>query len=156
MSYGPTRFASLMGMKEVKATIGRHLNELWKNRWESAREYRQTRFWFPSISPGVSRELVKVSRPELGSLVKFITGFNSLAYHQFNQNKTYSDRCRLCLTEREEAIHLAVDCPVLTPARLASFGPFGPSTNWRLSELRSFVNAHTVQFLIHTTPLSHH
>ena len=144
---GPTRFAIKPKVSSMNQKVDDHFIKMWLKRWKHP-SCRQTKIWFPDRKPDKSSNLLNLGRITLGECVKFITGFNYLAYHQHNIGTLDTNLCRLCQTDREEARHLTDDCPAVIGLRLRTFGPFGVTNLWSINSLLSFIKDPKIADLI--------
>ena len=144
---GPTRFPLPYKLNAAYKTLQRHYEVKWDKRWKHP-SCRQTKTWFGKRQLEKSANLLKLGRITLGEVVKFITGFNFLAYHQFNIGSLDSDNCCLCDTGREAALHLTSTCPAVTSARLSAFGPWGVTPQWSVNALLSFIKEPKISELL--------
>ena len=85
----------------------------WTNRWTDKKrkdEYKQTKLWFPVIDRRKSKNLLSLSRVQLGHIVQLITGHNRLMYHQSKMSNV-DPTCRQCQEVEETTWHIFTDCP---------------------------------------------
>ena len=94
-----------------KDLIRRALESEWTKRWQSRKDCRQTKHWFPVVNSRKSVDIFQQSRVHLGWLIQFLTGHNFLRRHEALQNPTVNPTCRLCGEEEETSWHLATNCP---------------------------------------------
>ncbi|MCF6239054.1 MAG: hypothetical protein L3J79_09665 [Candidatus Marinimicrobia bacterium] len=94
---------------------------VWAEKWKSEDLGRQTKIWFPTPAPNLTKNLLKLSRYELGHVVQIITGHNYLNYHLHNQSKVDSPLCRYCQEDQETSWHLIADCPAFGLSRMQIF-----------------------------------
>ncbi|MCF6239098.1 MAG: hypothetical protein L3J79_09890, partial [Candidatus Marinimicrobia bacterium] len=74
----------LVPMAHFRQEVKDNLIRIWAERWDAECLGRQTKIWFPTPSPGLSRNLLKLSRYELGHAIQILSGHNYLKYHMFN------------------------------------------------------------------------
>jgi hypothetical protein len=145
---GPTRFNIKKCLNQGKTSIKGHLHEEWADAWKKSNTCRQTKHWFPKVDAKKSSEFLAKDKEETGKLVAFVTGFNTLAYHEFNLGSTDSPTCRLCDDAREDAIHLVEDCPVMAVTSLNNFGVFGTKNQWSTNSLTRFISSSRIRDLL--------
>ncbi len=95
-----------------------YCRKLWTKRWRSSTDCKQTRAWLPQPDPVFSKELLSLSRDEIGMIIQFITGHCWLRRHEaiVAQSTTMPTDCRLCGSSgdthalQETPIHLATNC----------------------------------------------
>ena len=68
----------------------------WMTQWNDYSEAHQTKQFFPSHKPGISRDLLRMSKTKLGRLVRIITGHNNLNYHMSLKIPGHENSCRFC------------------------------------------------------------
>ena len=129
-----------------KASFKQHINEAirneWAKRWAES-PVKQTKCWFPTLSPAKSSLLIQQPRAVFSRAVRFLTGHCFLRRQRTLVDQSApSDLCRLCNREKERAIHILTECPCLQPLRLQTMGsaflsPTVPS--WQPRRLLAFL-----------------
>lgn len=141
----PSRVTVNPGSGLYKARSRLQLRRKWEEAWKNSTPYRQSKQFFPQLSEQNSEDLLKLSRIKLGTVVKFLTGFNRLKAHASNCALILDDSCRHCEEEREEAFHLITECPALDVKRREIFLdklPFGG--DWSVKNLVKFIDIPSV------------
>ena len=133
-----------------KAQLKRKFSDFWDEQWQRLPTCRQTKQWFPHVSPRHSFDLLRSTRRELSELVQLITGHNFLKRHQALIDKTDDNKCRLCDEGSEEtSFHVMAECPVLAVIRLQIFG--APTLelplSWSKSQLVGFLREASIDLL---------
>jgi hypothetical protein len=64
--------------------------------WQKSIIYRQTLIFFPLPDASISKNLLRLSRKDLGLIIRHGTGHSNLNYHQSKQQPGLSPLCRLC------------------------------------------------------------
>ena len=86
----------------------------WKQYWSSRPDCRQTKLWLPEPNFKHSKDILILSRTELGLLTRWITGHCYLARHQslihFN-----SPECNLCQQGKKPHGISSGSAPILSP-----------------------------------------
>ena len=108
----------------IKDLINRETIARWNRGWANVEGHRQTKLFFPEINVAKANKLYKCSKARYSQAVRWITGFNGLAYqnNKINPNEFPNPNCQLCeqLTE-ETSAHLIMDCPALLWERRNAF-----------------------------------
>ena len=67
----------------VKEVVNKQVYETWNRRWTNQSLCRQTKLFFPTIERGKSKDIMKLSKANLGVLVRNTTGhrIRNLCYH---------------------------------------------------------------------------
>ena len=60
----------------IKNIINFSFYDKWEKRWHKAKEYRQTKIWFPDLDPNKAKKLLEQPREVYSRLVRWITGHN--------------------------------------------------------------------------------
>ena len=122
----------------IKETIRQEMYREWDRRWQTQTDCRQTFIFFPCVDRAKSKKMVKMSRFDLGIMVRYLTGHVHLRRHNKiakTQQPVYTDlpemkynlqdpddshsgpydrqiTCRLCkLKGKEETpYHLVTEC----------------------------------------------
>jgi len=99
----------------IKNILWEQIQDEWMQEWQRHQTCRQTKLWFPSPNPGLSRKILRLDRPMIGRLIRWLTGHNFLRRHSnLIDPVTYSDaKCRLCGMEQETSSHVLADCITL-------------------------------------------
>jgi len=106
---------------KLKNNIKTYYYNKWHSLWKVHKEARQTKIWFQTPDPNLSRKLLEIPRPKLGLLIQFLTGHNNLMRHKAICDPDVDSTCRLCLEEEESSFHVIAECPVLQTARWNNF-----------------------------------
>ena len=117
--------------------------ERWTGDWIAYPHARQTKQFFLRPKPGISSNLMKLTRYKLGRIMKLITGHNNLNYHCFlrDGDEQESWNCRFCDSDRETFHHFVTVCPSLRGYRAQLFKNYnGPdlSGTWSVDDLVRF------------------
>jgi ribonuclease HI len=144
--HGPEPF---LGVPDC--TLGELVEEMnmerWSTRWKSAKEYRQTKLWFPELDPGKSKQITNNSRNTVSTMVQGITGHNFLMRHQHLISYEVSPKCRACSLDSEESFeHLSTDCPATLTLRQSLWNtpdglPLDDMTSWSVLNLLAFLRS---------------
>ena len=116
----------------------------WTLRWQSYKEGRQTKIWFPKPKLTFSEILIGKNRRELGLFVQMLTGHCRLNRHESLINPSVDPTCRLCLEEEETAWHVIGECPALWIKRRDSFDTLfldNPPKHWKVKQLQKFLRS---------------
>ena len=105
----------------IKSSIKTALFNEWNMGWKTHTECRQTKIWFPSAHPNISKKLMNLTRYDLSLMIHLFTGHNGLNRHESLLNPQVDPTCRLCLEEEESAWHLIGQCPALWRQRMDIF-----------------------------------
>ena len=83
-------------LASFKVEVKEELLNLWTERWQSLKECRQTKIWYPVPRINAKNNLFILDRFQLGRAIQFITGHNYLNYHLHRLNPQIDPTCRLC------------------------------------------------------------
>jgi hypothetical protein len=119
----------------------------WNLVWKSASEGRQTKVFWPEPDLKKSEQLMKLSRPTLGIMSCFGSGFAFMrrqsAIIEQRRNPPLGDvSCRRCGEADETPIHIICDCGSFVSHRLDTIGVHQmPETNpeWDINSLVKFL-----------------
>jgi len=89
----------------------------WEKQWSELSGCRQTKLFFPTPLPQVSKALLGHNRKDLSVLVQIYTGHACLKKHLQIIGLTDDSTCRLCMEEEETSYHVALECPALELTR---------------------------------------
>ena len=126
----------------AKLLINQEIYKIWRQRWCYIEGQRQSKIWFPTLYKKASKQLLELSRNELGLCVQMLTGHNRLNRHESLINPGISPMCRLCTEEEETSWHIIGECPMLRSKRWQSFGePYLDNPpEWRPWKLLQFLH----------------
>ena len=124
---GPGPFLPLPSC-EIKSLARQLTAEKWRNKWINSSTSRQTKIFFPEPNPKLSKELLRLSRTDLGLCKRHLTGHSFLKYHRSKVDPSVDPHCRLCLADREESAHIILDCPAFHEERVQSFWEHQPKS----------------------------
>lgn len=130
-----------LSYNEIKTKIEKRYRSQWEKDWQTAKEYRQTKIWFPKLNKIESKLILQRSRFELGLIIQFITGHNHLHYHRSKCDDNVDDKCRLCQEGQESSWHIAAECPALTEQRKAIFKKpiLSQKSDWTVNQIRDLI-----------------
>ena len=100
----------------------------WKHDWISNQPCRQTKHFFPSLAPRLSKELMKYGRTYFSALVQLITGHNFLNRHnsivELGEVDINLAKCSYCNDNdaEESTAHILSQCDAFAAKRLQIFG----------------------------------
>ena len=112
----------------VKGLARERTMEKWIARWEALTTCRQTKIFFPQPDKKISKDLVKLSRLDLGLCIRHLTGHSFLRYHRSKVDQAIDPHCRFCSASKEESAHIILDCPAFQEQRLQIFWEYQPTT----------------------------
>ena len=111
------------------------------------KDARQTRIFFPTINLSKSAEIVKMTRNNIGMMVRAITGHDFRRRHESLVKGTLEGNCRLCGTEEETSDHIVNRCPRVANMRMEIFRtPMGADVtpHWKPEQLAAFLSDPTI------------
>ena len=82
-----------------KAKLNNWLLQEWNSHWTAMGPCRQTRLFFPTISPRRTKQLLALDRNELGLAIQFLTGHCFMNRHQSLIDGYTNPNCRLCASD---------------------------------------------------------
>ena len=130
-----------MSRKYIESIIDEKCMTYWAVQWENYPHCRQTKNFYPVPSTAKYGETSKLSRSALATLVKIVTGQNSLNYLTNIIFPEISGLCRFCEEEDETYMHLVNECPVFYNIKNEIFKdewPIENSLKWKPSALVDF------------------
>jgi len=89
----------------------------WEKQWSDNTTCKQTKLFFPTPNPIVSKALLGHNRKDLCALVQIFTGHACLKKHLHTIGQVDDPLCRLCMEDEESAFHVALECPALEMTR---------------------------------------
>ena len=91
--------------------------ETWSKEWQGSKGCRQAKTIAERPNPATSNFLIRKSRDQLGTIIRFLTGHAHLKRHNSLINKNGDKLCRLCAEDEETPGHIIMDCPRLCHIR---------------------------------------
>ena len=85
--------------------------------WKKYEESQQTKQFYLAPDPCKAKELIALSRIQLGRVARLTTRNNNLNYHWSLCNPGHTDKCRFCNIEKETYFHLFANCPAFIISR---------------------------------------
>jgi len=95
----------------IKKSIRKLTLQTWTNYWQQRPDCRQTKLWFPKPDLKKSQQIMSKTRPEVGLLIRWLTGHCYLARHQSLIFPEINPTCTLCKNAEETPWHLLTECP---------------------------------------------
>ena len=132
----------------IKALIKDKLYQEWTKRWESEPTCRQTKQFFPRPDSKRSKELLKLARSQLSTIVQATTGHNSLAYPASLEDATINPLCGLCGEERETFHHFITNCPRLRETRIHTGNIDFDQATWTQESVLEFARIPAIDALL--------
>jgi hypothetical protein len=128
----------------TKSKIRSYLYKEWTLRWQSTNEARQTKVFFHTPNPKLSKQILMYDKPTCAKLFRWISGHSFHRYHNFlTTPDVFNDpTCRMCGQGNEETNHLFAYCEGLTQIRMRICGqtilpdPFKWTPNTLLTMIR--------------------
>ena len=151
-SYGPHSQIPIPD-SHIKSVIDNETLKRWNAGWLHVEGHRQTKLFFPTINKNKSERLYKASKSIYSQAIRWITGFNGLAYqnHKINPVDFPSPLCQLCEGWVEETSpHLISECPSLFWERKDAFKTIHnleDLANIKMADLISFLSNRKVQMM---------
>ena len=151
-SYGPHPLTP-MPDSYIKDIIDKETIKRWNLGWIHTEGHRQTKLFFPLIDKAKADKLYKSKKSLYSQAIRWITGFNGLAYqnHKINPVDFPSPLCQLCEEGVEEtSSHLISECPSLFWERLHAFGTIHnieTLKDIKIANLFSFLKNRKVQMM---------
>ena len=83
---------------QIKSIIDTDTEKAWNREWVNCEGHRQTKLFFPKVNKAKAIALYNNSKSVYSQLVRWITGFNGLSYHNNKINPAeYPDpTCHIC------------------------------------------------------------
>ena len=108
----------------VKDLIDKETLKRWNLGWIHLEGHRQTKLFFPEVNCNKAKQLYKYSKAKYSQAIRWITGFNGLAYqnNEIDPIQFPNPNCQLCEQLIEEtSAHLINECPALLWERMDAF-----------------------------------
>ena len=108
----------------VKELIDKETIKRWNRGWVNVEGHRQTKLFFPEVNTIKAAKLYKAPKALYSQAIRWITGFNGLAYqnNKINPGEFPSPLCQLCEEWHDETSqHLIAACPALFWERMHAF-----------------------------------
>lgn len=93
----------------IKELIDVETRRRWNHRWALTEGHRQTMHFFPEVDCAKAMKLFKIPKSRFSQAIRWITGFNGLAYqnNKISPQDFPSPNCQLCNTcVNETSVHL--------------------------------------------------
>ena len=129
--------------KVISGQVNEKLQEMWNQRWQTGKDARQTRIFFPSVDLSKSKKIRKMNRKDISNMVRAITGHDFRRRHQALMEGGGITTCRLCNEGEESSSHLVDYCPRLQGKRMEVFGTLpgsAVSPIWKPEQLAAFLS----------------
>ena len=136
---GPGPFLPLP-KSEIKSLARQLTMEKWKAKWLNSDHCRQSKIFFPEPNPKLSRELLRLSRKDLGLCIRHLTGHSFLKYHRSKVDPAVDPQCRLCQEANEESAHIILECPAFQEERFQCFWEYQPTSITVIWQLLLFLS----------------
>ena len=91
--------------------------DIWRQRWMEHKGLRQAKSYLSDIGPNWLKYLCKRSRPEVRTIVGFLTGHFTFNKHLKLIGIADNSICRFCREEDEDSDHLIWRCPTFEQRR---------------------------------------
>ena len=102
-----------------KAHIKTAIYAEWIHLWQTDdNKYKHTKIFFPRMEPKYSKQILKLSRPDLKLLIEIITGHNNLKSFSTKIKALADTQCRYCHKYPETVMHLLTTCSHFNTERL--------------------------------------
>ena len=143
-----------------KAHIKTAIYAEWIEQWQQdLSKYKHTRIFFPRMEPKYSKQILKLSRPDLNLLVEIITGHNNLKTFSTKIKPLANTLCNFCNSKPETVLHLMTECPRFSTNRLElKLNCFDPSLSttttlsWSIPLTLEFFKNPTLKDILNPTP----
>lgn len=133
-----------------KSMISDAALSVWSKEWIGYAGARQTKQFFPDIDTKVSKELLKLNRWKLSTVVGVITGHGNLRYHSHLKDPSLPRLCRFCSETDETFYHFFTQCPSFLQTRhlrCMSSQP-GEKLRWKLEDILFFIRLESISQLL--------
>ena len=97
----------------IKNLINDHITGVWSARWEKRNDARQTALFFPTLKPANSNDILRLSKDQIGMVVRALTGHDHRSRHKAILDKLPPPPCGLCKEYEGSPSHLILKCPRL-------------------------------------------
>ena len=94
-----------------KAHVKTAIYAEWIQQWQADNSrFKHTKIFFPRMEPKYSKQILKLSRPDLKLLIEIITGHNNLRTFSTKIQTLPDTSCRFCHSQPETVLHLMTVC----------------------------------------------
>ena len=137
----------------VKELIDKETIKRWNRGWVNVEGHRQTKLFFPEVNTIKAAKLYKAPKALYSQAIRWITGFNGLAYqnNKINPGEFPSPQCQLCEEWYDETSqHLIAACPALFWERMHAFKPtrdIDDLQSIKIQELFNFLKNNRVRMM---------
>ena len=116
--------------------------EIWNSEWTEYTGARQTKQFFPSTCPSITKKIISLPRNDVSRLVRLVTGHNNQNYHASLRDGETDPMCRYCESQWETFFHFITECPCMLSLRADIFKSFGGPTlcdgDWSVDDVLKF------------------
>ena len=113
---------------------------------QTHKDSRQSAIFFPKPDQKRSNDIIKLSKNQIGPLVRALTGHDHRTRHNSILAGELPPSCRLCLTEEESPEHLILHCPTLLHQRAYSFRSYNADIvrTWSVEQMAGFLSTPSI------------
>ena len=133
-----------LGIREpvssFKAKLKLRIYEEWEREWNSSSLAKHTKTFYKKPDANKAKYVYKLSRLELGRVVRLVTGHNNLNFFQAKLGYSDTGTCRFCNDGEETITHLMGPCVRFIQTRADIFRGIVPGDDmrWSVRELLRF------------------
>ena len=124
----------------LKNKIVSQIYEMWEREWNEYDGARMSKQFIPGPDSNKAKYLLKLSRAELGRILRLLSGHNGLFYFKHKVDNEICPTCRFCGEEDETFYHLATKCPCFSTTQRDIFLDKYPiiNTDWNVRDVLRF------------------
>ena len=87
----------MLDPEDIRKQIRERGYNIWQERWSKTPASVRTKLWFPKLKREVAPFFKRLPRNELGKVIQFLTGHNTLGRHHAKvKTPDWGTDCRLC------------------------------------------------------------
>jgi ribonuclease HI len=122
-----------------KAIIKIHVEDMWRDKWQSFTKYNHTRKFIRevNIDRSYKKFIMSYSRPRLKLLVEWISGHRPLKKHLVDIHRGTDSLCRLCKESQETPFHVTLQCEFTERKRIEIHRVSEIDENWNILNWKS-------------------
>ena len=135
--------------KLIRNTVVLKLRDVWDKEWREYPGAPQSRYFYSGQDKTKAKEICRLSRFNLGRLIRLVSGHNGFNAHRHNVDNDIDDTCRLCRLGSESFLHFITVCPSLSLDRVRIFQKsFLAPTTWDVDEILEFSRLPQISFFM--------
>ena len=142
---------TIVGLNQtaLKNKLWLNIYDRWKERWTNSGTCRMSKEFYEGPDKKKAKEVLKLSRKQLSTVIALTTGHNNLNYFKHLTKACETPLCRMCEEEDETFHHLWKECPVYSQEQREREGinlkEKRPQNHWTCKEVLKFANKEEIK-----------